>query len=189
MALVYASVASAAAPETPPKPDLDRGKQIATTVCAAWSIGYAAGHRPANLAGQNSDYIALQLAAFKSATRQPDHAGHGGGPRRKKHAQRRRLFRNAEARRVGGARQRSRCAGSRSGVAASRAWRARLRGLPWRGEPRIPAPFPRLAGQYAELSVGWLKATRPGAPHQAEPDRLAAFRERQEPSPDTSRLR
>src|ERR1700754_4208939 len=71
MALVYASIASAAEPATAPKADLERGKQIASTVCAACHGADGNSAVPANpiLAGQHGDYIALQLAAFKSGAR------------------------------------------------------------------------------------------------------------------------
>jgi hypothetical protein len=44
--------------------------------------------------------------------------------------------------------------------------RSRLRGLPRRVRPRIPSQYPRLAGQNADLTMGWLKAYASGArPH------------------------
>jgi cytochrome c553 len=70
MLLVYASL-SPAAETAAPKPDLARGQQIASTVCAG--CHGADGNSPAPtfpvLAGQHADYIAAQLAAFKSAAR------------------------------------------------------------------------------------------------------------------------
>src|SRR5690349_2139977 len=70
MALVYAS-AFAAEPESAGKPDVERGKQIATTVCAACHGADGNSTMAANpiLAGQNGGYIAHQLAAFKSGAR------------------------------------------------------------------------------------------------------------------------
>ena len=68
MLVVYASVAA----ESPPaKPDLARGKQIASTVCVACHGADGNSVVPANpvLAGQQGDYIAAQLAAFKAGTR------------------------------------------------------------------------------------------------------------------------
>src|SRR5258708_7004008 len=77
MALVYASIA-AAAPAPAAKPDIERGKQIATTVCAACHGVNGVSPAPTNphLAGQHGDYIALQLAAFKSGAR-PSPIMHG----------------------------------------------------------------------------------------------------------------
>ena len=71
MALVYASLAGAAAAPAPEKPDLARGRQIATTVCAACHGPDGNSTVPANpkLAGQHADYVAAQLAAFKAGTR------------------------------------------------------------------------------------------------------------------------
>lgn len=63
VSVVLAPVAYAQA-----KPDLARGQQIATTVCVA--CHGADGHSPVpanpHLAGQGEQYIASQLAAFKS---------------------------------------------------------------------------------------------------------------------------
>src|SRR3954466_7895048 len=71
MAIVYASVAGAAAPAAAPKADLERGKQLATTVCAACHGPDGRSPAPTNphIAGQHGGYIATQLAAFKSGAR------------------------------------------------------------------------------------------------------------------------
>jgi cytochrome c553 len=171
MALVYASVAPAAAPETPPKPDLDRGKQIATTVCAACHgpTGLSTAPTNPNLAGQNGDYIALQLAAFKSATRpSPIMQGMAAG------------LSPEDMRNVGAYFEMQKPAESAAhdkalAMRGQQIWRGGIKNL---GVPAcagchgaaghgIPAPFPRLAGQYADLSLGWLKAYATGArPHQ-----------------------
>src|SRR5258705_7035872 len=69
MSLVYAGALCAA--DAPAKPDLERGKQLATTVCSACHGADGRGTAAANpnLAGQHADYIAAQLAAFKAGTR------------------------------------------------------------------------------------------------------------------------
>src|SRR6185295_9101283 len=66
MSLVYAGALCAA--DAPAKADLERGKQIATTVCAACHGADGRSTAPSNphLAAQHADYTALQLAAFKS---------------------------------------------------------------------------------------------------------------------------
>ena len=71
VAVVYAAIAAAAAPAAPAKPDLARGQQLATTVCAACHGANGVSPAPANphIAGQSGDYIAAQLEAFKSGTR------------------------------------------------------------------------------------------------------------------------
>ena len=71
IAPVYASVALAAGPAAAPQADLERGKQLATTVCAACHGADGNSTAPANpnLAGQHADYIAAQLEAFKSGAR------------------------------------------------------------------------------------------------------------------------
>src|SRR5258708_20776989 len=69
IALVYASALSAA--DAPAKRGLERGRQLATTVCAAChgADGRATAPTNPNLAGQHADYIAAQLAAFKAGAR------------------------------------------------------------------------------------------------------------------------
>src|SRR5512144_1846456 len=69
IALVYASVAPAA--EADGKPDLERGKQLASTVCGAChgADGRSTAPTNPNLAAQHADYIVAQLTAFKSGAR------------------------------------------------------------------------------------------------------------------------
>jgi cytochrome c553 len=170
IALVYASAVPAAAPAAPPKPDLDRGKQIATTVCAACHgpVGISTGPTNPNLAGQHGDYIAVQLAAFKSAARpSPIMQGMAAG------------LSPEDMRDVGAYFEMQKPAESVAhdkalAMRGQQIWRGGIRSL---GVPAcagchgaaghgIPAPFPRLAGQYADLSLGWLKAYATGArPH------------------------
>jgi cytochrome c553 len=71
MVLVYAGLSTAAETAAPAKPDVARGKQIASTVCVACHGADGNSVVPANpvLAGQQGDYIAAQLAAFKSGAR------------------------------------------------------------------------------------------------------------------------
>ena len=68
IASVYASVAPAAAP-TPP--DLERGKQIATTVCAAChgADGKAVMPIYPHLAGQYANYLEHALREYRSGAR------------------------------------------------------------------------------------------------------------------------
>ena len=62
-ALVYAGIGLAAAPAAAAKPDLQRGQQLATTVCAAChgANGQSTASINPHLAGQSADYIAAQL--------------------------------------------------------------------------------------------------------------------------------
>ncbi len=70
-ALALAGVASATGAFAQAKADLERGQQIATTVCAAChgADGNSAISANPHLAGQVEQYIASQLSAFKSGTR------------------------------------------------------------------------------------------------------------------------
>ena len=168
MALVYASIAGAASPPpaAAPKADLERGKQIATTVCAACHGNDGNSPAPANpvLAGQHGDYIAIQLAAFKSGARpSPIMQGMAAG------------LTPEDMRNVGAFYEMQKPSPrlARDKAAAARGqqiWRAGIKAL---GVPAcagchgaaghgIPAQYPRLAGQYPELSLAWLKAFASG---------------------------
>jgi cytochrome c553 len=76
LVLVAAScIPAIAAAQTPAAPDakqmLERGRQIATQVCAACHGADGNSPTPANpnIAGQHADYITLQLAHFKAGVR------------------------------------------------------------------------------------------------------------------------
>lgn len=169
MALVYAS-AAAAAPAAAPKADLERGKQIATTVCAACHGADGNSAIPANpvLAGQHGDYIATQLAAFKSGARpSPVMQGMAAGlAPEDMHS----LGAYFEAQTPAQMNARDRALAQRG----QQIWRG---GVKSAGVPAcagchgaaghgVPSQFPRLAGQHADLTLGWLKAYASGArPH------------------------
>ena len=167
MAVVYASVAPAAAPAAVPKADLERGKQIATTVCAACHGPDGNSPLPANpsIAGQHGEYVASQLAAFKSGVRpSPIMQGMAAG------------LSPEDMRNLGAfyetQKPAQRMARSKATVArAQQIWRSGLKSV---GVPAcagchgaaghgIPAQYPRLAGQHPEQSLAWLKAYASGA--------------------------
>lgn len=169
MALVYATIAGAAA-EGPAKPDLARGQQLATTVCAACHGPDGNSAIPTNpkLAGQNAGYIATQLAAFKSGARpSPIMQGMAASL-------------SPEDMQAVGAyfeMQKAQPQAARDKALVDRAQQIWRGGIKAQGVPAcagchgaaghgIPAQFPRLAGQYADLTLGWLKAYATGArPH------------------------
>ena len=166
MALVYACGVAAAAPAARPKADLERGKQIATTVCAACHGPEGVSTAPANphLAGQHADYIAAQLAAFKSGARpSPIMAGMAAGLTPEDMLNLGAYFQS----------QKPAAGSARDKALAQRGqqiWRA---GVKSTGVPAcagchgaaghgIPTQYPRVAGQYAEQSYGWLRAYATG---------------------------
>lgn len=164
MALVYASVVPAFAAEgaAAAKPDLERGRQLATTVCAACHGPDGRSTAPVNpnLAGQHAGYIAQQLAAFKGGTR-PSPVMQGMAA----------TLTPEDMQAVGAwyASQKPVEGFARDKAAAERGqqiWRGGIKAV---GVPAcagchgaagkgIPANFPRLAGQHPELTSGWLKA-------------------------------
>lgn len=166
IALVYATLVQGAAPAPASKPDLERGKQVAATVCAACHGPDGNSPAPVNpiLAGQHAEYIAEQLAAFKSGARaNAIMAGMSAA------------LTPEDMRNVGAwfARQ-----APKPSVAKDKALAARGQQI-WRGGIKqgnvpacagchgaagagIPTQYPRLAGQYSELTFGWLKAYASG---------------------------
>ena len=164
MTLVYATHGHAAAPA--PKPDLERGKQIAATVCAACHGPDGNSPTPANpiLAGQHADYIAAQLAAYKSGARaNPIMAGMSAA------------LTPEDMRSVGAwfSRQVPKPSAAKDKVLAERGKQIWRGGIPQGNVPAcagchgaagagIPVQYPRLAGQYADLTLVWLKSYAAG---------------------------
>jgi cytochrome c553 len=168
--LVYAA-APLAEEAAGAKPDPARGHQIASTVCVACHGADGNSTVPANpiLAGQVGDYIATQLANFKSGARpSPIMQGMAAS------------LTPDDMKSLGAwfSSQQHMPMVARDKAAALRGqqiWRA---GIKATGVPAcagchgasglgIPAEFPRLSGQYPDLTYGWLKAfaagTRPNA--------------------------
>jgi len=165
MLLVYASLTTAAEGGAP-KPDLARGQQIASTVCAAChgADGNSAVATFPVLAGQHADYIVGQLMAFKSGARpSPIMQGMAAGlsPEDMRNVaawfdSRKPAPHFAQDKALA---ERGRQIW-RGGVPATDVPAcAGCHGAAGRG---IPSQFPRLAGQYADLSLGWLKAFATG---------------------------
>ena len=169
MALVYATIAGAAA-EAPAKPDLARGRQIATTVCSACHGPDGNSVVPANprLAGQHAGYVAAQLAAFKSGARPSPIMQGMAAPLTPEDMQA--LGAYFEMQKPAGQAARDKALVERG----QQIWRGGIKAL---GVPAcsgchgaaghgIPTQFPRLAGQYSDLTLGWLKAYATGSrPH------------------------
>jgi cytochrome c553 len=170
MALVYAGASAAASPAAIAKPDLVRGQQLASTVCAACHGADGIGTAPANpnLAAQGRDYIAAQLAAFKSGVRpSPIMQGMAAGLTPEDMLA---VGAHYEAQKPVQGLARDKALAERG----QRIWRGGIKalGVPacagchGAGGGGIPAQYPRLAGQPAELSLGWLKAYATGSrPH------------------------
>lgn len=166
IAIVYATLAQGAAPAPAPKPDLERGKQIAATVCTACHGPDGNSPAPANpiLAGQHAEYLAAQLAAYKSGTRpNPIMAGMSAA------------LSPEDMRNVAAwfAQQTPKPSAAKDKALAARGqqiWRGGIRqgnvpacaGCHGAAGAGIPTQYPRLAGQYADLTYAWLKAYATG---------------------------
>ena len=162
MAIVYATLAHGAAPSPSTKPDLDKGKQVAASVCLACHGADGNSPTPANpiLAGQHADYLAAQLAAYKSGARaNPIMAGMSAA------------LSPDDMRNVAAwfSKQAPKPSSARDASLAARGqqiWRGGIRlanvpacaGCHGAAGAGIPAQYPRLAGQYADLTLAWLKA-------------------------------
>ena len=148
------------------KPDLARAQQIVTQVCAAChgADGNSAAAANPNLAGQDADYITLQLAHFKAGIRvNATMQAMAATAQRRRHAGAWRVLRAAEA--EGPAARDPTLVKS-----AQQLWRG---GDAARGVPAcaachsptgagIPKNYPRLAGQYADYTYAQLKAFKAG---------------------------
>lgn len=166
MALVYATLAQGAAPVPVSKPDLERGKQIASTVCVACHGLDGNSPTPANphLAGQHAEYLSAQLSAYKSGIRaNPIMAGMSAA------------LTPEDMRSVAAwyAQQTPKPSAAKDKALALRGlqiWRSGIRqgnvpacaGCHGAAGAGIPVQYPRLAGQYAEVTLGWLKAYATG---------------------------
>lgn len=161
-ALVYATAAFAAAPTAQPKADLDKGKQIAGAVCAAChgADGNSAVSANPILAGQHAAYTAAQLAAYKSGARanaimQGMAAALSAEDMRNVAA-----WFESQAPKPSVAREKS------LALRGQQIWRAGIAqsnvpacaGCHGAAGAGIPDQYPRLAGQYSDLTLGWLKA-------------------------------
>jgi cytochrome c553 len=167
MTLVYATLAQGAAPAPAPKPDLERGKQIAATVCVACHGADGNSPAPANpiLAGQHADYLRAQLAAYKSGARaNPIMAGMTAA------------LTPEDMRNVAAwfSQQTPKPSAAKDKALATRGqqiWRGGIRqvsvpacaGCHGAAGAGIPSQYPRLAGQYADLTFAWLKAFADGS--------------------------
>ena len=166
MALVYATLAQGAAPPPAAKADLERGKQIASTVCVACHGVDGNSPVPANpiLAGQHADYLTAQLAAYKSGARaNPIMAGMSAS------------LTPEDMRNVAAwfSQQAAKPSAARDKALAARGqqiWRGGIRqgnvpacaGCHGAAGAGIPTQYPRIAGQYSDLTFAWLKAFASG---------------------------
>jgi len=166
MALVYASVAGAAPPAPESKPDLQRGQQIATTICAACHGPTGVSPTPAqpHLAGQHAEYIAAQLGAFKSGARpSPVMMGMTGSLSPEDMQDVAAYFEMQKP-------AHSVAHDKAMAAKGQKIWRSgnKALGVPacagchGAGGHGIPAQYPRLAGQYPDLLMAWLKAYATG---------------------------
>jgi cytochrome c553 len=166
--LVYAGTLCAA--DAPAKPDLERGRQLATTVCAACHGADGHGTAPTNpnLAGQHGDYIAAQLAAFKSGARPSPIMQGMAAPLSPEDMKAVGAYYSSQKPAEGMARDKALVQRGeklwRSGIKSVNAPAcAGCHGASGHG---IPSQYPRLAGQNADLISGWLRAYANGTrPH------------------------
>jgi cbb3-type cytochrome c oxidase subunit III len=167
LAAAMAAPAVAAGPAAAPKADIAKGQAISTAVCAACHTADGSRGSPANpiLAGQHPEYLAKQLAEFKSGKRNnaimkgfattlseedmrnvaafyaSKSAKPGFAKNKELVALGERLYRGGDAGRAIPA-----CAGCHSPNGAG-----------------IPAQYPRMAGQHADYTEAQLTAFRSGA--------------------------
>jgi cytochrome c553 len=168
--LVYAAAAPGAENAAAAKADPARGKQIASTVCVACHGADGNSTIPANpiLAGQVGDYIANQLAHFKAGTRPSPIMQGMAAPLSPEDMRNLGAWFSSQQHMPMVARDKA------LAMKGEQIWRG---GIKSTGVPAcagchgatglgIPAEFPRLSGQYSDLTYGWLKAFASNArPH------------------------
>ena len=160
------AAAQAPAPAASAKADLERGRQLATQVCAACHGADGNSAVPANpsIAGQHADYITVQLAHYKAGIRQnPIMQGIAQGMSDDDMRAAALYFSQQKPK----------------GLAARDASLAKLGQALWRGGDStsgipacsgchgpagagIPKNYPRVAGQYADYTFTQLQAFRAG---------------------------
>jgi len=168
--LVYAAAAPGAEGAAAAKPDRARGQQIAGTVCVACHGADGNSTVPSNpiLAGQQADYIAAQLAAFKSGARPSPIMQGMAAPLSPEDMRNLGAWFESQKHEPMVARDKA------LALRGEQIWRG---GIKSTGVPAcagchgatglgIPGPYPRLSGQYSDLTYGWLKAfASNGRPH------------------------
>jgi len=168
--LVYAAAAPGAEGAAAAKADPAAGQKIASGVCVACHGADGNSAVPSNpiLAGQRADYIAAQLAAFKAGTRPSPIMQGMASPLSPDDMRNLGAWFESQAHRPMVARDKQ------LALRGEQIWRG---GIKATGVPAcagchgatglgIPAQFPRLSGQYSDLTYGWLKAfASNGRPH------------------------
>lgn len=167
IALVYATAAAAAAPAPPPKADPEKGKQIAGAVCAAChgADGNSVVSANPSLAGQHAAYTAAQLAAYKSGTRaNAIMAGMSATLSPEDMRNVAAWFELQTPKSAAAAKDKA------LALRGQQLWRAGIAqanvpacaGCHGAAGAGIPDQYPRLAGQFSELTLAWLKAYADG---------------------------
>jgi cytochrome c553 len=168
--LFYAALAVSAASEAPAKPDLERGKQVASAVCAACHGADGNSLIPANpiLAGQGADYIANVLAEYKSD--KPNSSRKNAIMKGMAAALTPEDMRNVGAWFASQKISPSTARDKAAAVRGEKIWRGGIRdssvpacaGCHGPAGKGVPVQYPRVAGQYSDYTLAALKAYAAG---------------------------
>ncbi len=173
LAIIGGCALNAQAAEVPAA-DAAKAQQLATTVCAACHgpSGQSPDSANPHLAGQQAQYITVQLAHFKAGMRNnPIMAGMAS------------MLAPEDMKAIGQyyAKQTASAAGSKNAIRAAEGQKLYRFGNAAKGVPActachvptgagMPAQYPRLAGQFPEYTVAQLKAFRSGERGKHEKD-------------------
>jgi len=168
--LVYAAAALGAEGAAASKADPAAGQKIASGVCVACHGADGNSTIPANpiLAGQRADYIAAQLAAFKSGARPSPIMQGMAAPLSPEDMRNLGAWFESQKHMPMVARDKA------LALRGEQIWRAGIKatsvpacaGCHGAAGLGIPGPYPRISGQYSDLTYGWLKAFASNArPH------------------------
>lgn len=170
--LLGASLLSAAAWANPAataaaKPDLAKGQQISTAVCAACHTADGSRGAPANpiIAGQHADYLAKQLHDFKSGKRANAVMSGMAAPLSEDDIRNVSAFYAGKSAKPGFAKDKDTVTLGekiyRGGIAAKQVPACAACHSP--NGAGIPVQFPRVSGQHADYTAAQLQAFRAGS--------------------------
>lgn len=169
-ALLGASLLSATAWANPTpaaaKPDLAKGQQVSTAVCAACHTADGSRGSPANpiIAGQHADYLAKQLHDFKSGKRANAVMSGMAAPLSDEDIRNVSAFYASKSAKPGFAKEKDTVALGekiyRGGIAAKQVPACAACHSP--SGAGIPVQFPRVSGQHADYTTAQLQAFRAG---------------------------
>lgn len=175
---LIAASAHASAPQAPAKADLAKGQAISSQVCAACHTADGSRGSPANpiIAGQHPEYLAKQLADFKSGKRKNAVMAGFAATLSEEDMRNVAAFYASKTAKPGFAKNKDTVALGqqiyRGGIAAKGVPACAACHSP--NGAGLPVQYPRVGGQHADYTEAQLNAFRSGARAHAQMSAIAA---------------